>query len=163
MHLKEKIKRLIKEKRGQASLVFSLALMLFLAIVFSVCFIFFQALILIQNVQNSSQIALDTYTSQTATIISDSVKNGNDLTDGVQTKRFEEMLENQLALDDSLSCYYDDGKLKYSIQEISLSGERGDKLETKAEITINYPLYFMGKEMTSINGTIPISSNYYLI
>lgn len=162
MQVIQKMKKTLQNNQGQANLVFSLALMMFLVIVFSVCVMFTQALYIIQNVADSSQIALDTYTSQMSASISDSIKNGNDITDGVQTQKYAKLLEQQLILDDNLSCYYDDEKLKYQIQDIELSCQRSNQLETKAEITLNYPLYFMGAPVTSFNKTITVNSHYYL-
>lgn len=162
MRVAKRAKRILKNKRGQANLVFSLGLMLFLAVIFSICMMFVQAVVVVQNVVNCSQIALDTYTSQSSVQIASSIKNGHDLSDKTDTEAYTDLLQEQLFLDDELSCYYENDALKYQLQDVQLTVQMADKLQTTATITIDYPLYLASVPVTTFHKTFSIESRYYL-
>lgn len=137
-------------------------LCLVLLMIFYLVFVYTEAASVTSNVQHTTQRVLDKYTSQMSTEIDSSIKNGHDYTDNLDSDLFEADLKQELNLTDDGCCYYSSSLIKYKLEDIKLSYDQQNHLQTVATIQVYYPFYFMGKEVIAARPTIQVRSDYKL-
>ncbi len=158
--MRKRLKQLLVSKRGAAGTILSVFFALFLAMVISVCAVYIEGMVLINNVIKTAQVSLDTYVTHSSAAISSSIKSGHDYTKSLNSSAYESQLEEDLFLDDDLSCQYEDGKLRYQLSDIHLRFLKTDQLSVTATFQLNYPLYFADVKITEIDKPVTIESRY---
>ena len=111
--------------------------------------------------RENAKVVLDSFLAQNSTEIYNSIKQGNDYTEVIDTEEFRTSLISfcTLEIEDGMLYSYDaDGKELYHITEPVLSFREANELELVVNYTILIPLWFAGHQFPSANIPIEVTS-----
>ncbi len=152
--------QILKSKKGE-SYVPVCVLILVIVMIFSGIFVYASAVSLIDTSRENSKVVLDSFVTQNATRIYDSIKQGNDYTESVNPQEFTDALCDFCTLDETASRLYSydsEGNLKYSMTYPEMSFGQENELEIVIHYTISVPIYFAGQKIDTANVPIEIVS-----
>lgn len=112
-------------------------------------------------IRENTKVVLDSFLTQNSTEIYNSIKQGNDYTEVIDTEEFRTSLISfcTLEIEDGMLYSYDaDGKELYHITEPVLSFREANELEFVVNYTISIPLWFAGRQFPSANIPIEVTS-----
>ena len=111
----------------------------------------------------NARIVLDNFVMQNSIEIYDSIKNGNDFTEAVDTDEYIDSLCSYNSLDfrgNMLYCVGENGKQKYRMTIPNLSLTEGNRLKIAAKYEITVPLYFAGIKVHNVTVPITVESKF---
>ena len=111
--------------------------------------------------RENTKVVLDSFLTQNSTEIYNSIKQGNDYTEVIDTEKFRTSLISfcTLEIENGMLYSYDaDGKELYHITEPVLSFREANELEFVVNYTISIPLWFAGHQFPSANIPIEVTS-----
>ena len=111
--------------------------------------------------RENTKVVLDSFLTQNSTEIYNSIKQGNDYTEVIDTEEFRTSLISfcTLEIENGMLYSYDaDGKELYHITEPVLSFREANELELVVNYTISIPLWFAGHQFPSANIPIEVTS-----
>ena len=111
--------------------------------------------------RENTKVVLDSFLTQNSTEIYNSIKQGNDYTEVIDTEEFRTSLISfcTLEIEDGMLYSYDaDGKELYHITEPVLSFREANELEFVVNYTISIPLWFADHQFPSANIPIEVTS-----
>lgn len=111
--------------------------------------------------RENTKVVLDSFVTQNSTEIYNSIKQGNDYTEVIDTEEFRTSLISFCTLeieDGKLYSIDGDGKELYHITEPVLGFREANELELVVNYTISVPLYFAGIEFPAANIPIEVTS-----
>lgn len=134
--------------------VFMLILMMFV----SAIFMYSSAVSVVRMTRNNTKAVLDSYITANSIAIYGNIKQGNDLTDVIDNKAFNNDFISFCSLEkngDVLISKDSDGNTQYSMTEPVLTFTAGSELDITVRFTIDIPIKFGGKTVT--NARIPVT------
>ena len=151
---------LLKSKRAEGYIVPCVLIIIFVAI-FSIIFTYAATITKVNVMRENTKVVLDSFVTQNSTEIYNSIKQGNDYTEILNTNEFRTKLISfcTLEIKDGMLYSYDaDGKELYHITEPVLSFREANELELVVNYTISIPMWFAGNQFPSANIPIEITS-----
>lgn len=112
-------------------------------------------------IRENTKVVLDSFVTQNSTEIYNSIKQGNDYTEAIDTEEFRTSLISfcTLEIENGMLYSYDaDGKELYHITEPIFSFREVNELELVVNYTISIPLWFAGHQFPSANIPIEVTS-----
>ena len=152
--------KILKNKKAE-SYVPVCVLILVIVMIFSGMFVYASAVSLIDTSRENCKVVLDSFVTQNATRIYDSIKQGNDYTEVIDAEEFRTSLKSfcTLEIENGMLYSYDtDGKELYRITEPILSFRNENELELVVNYTVSIPIWFAGTQFTSANIPIEVTS-----
>lgn len=151
---------LLKSKKAEGYILPCVLIIIFVAI-FSIIFTYSASITKINVMRENTKVVLDSFVTQNSTEIYNSIKQGNDYTEILDTDEFRTELISfcTLEINDGMLYSYDaDGKELYHITEPILSFREANELELVVNYTITIPMWFAGNQFPSANIPIEVSS-----
>lgn len=152
--------KLLKSKKAEGYITPCVLIIVFVAI-FSIIFTYSASVSKVKLMRENTKVVLDSFLTQNSTEIYNSIKQGNDYTEAVDTEEFRTSLISfcTLEIEDGMLYSYDaDGKELYHITEPVLSFREANELEFVVNYTISIPLWFAGHQFPSANIPIEVTS-----
>lgn len=152
--------KILKNKKAE-SYVPVCVLILVIVMIFSGIFVYASAVSVIDTSRENCKVVLDSFVTQNATRIYDSIKQGNDYTESVNAEEFTDAFCDFCTLDETASelySYDSEGNLTYSLTKPILSFRQENQLEIVIHYTISVPIYFAGQKIDTANVPIEIVS-----
>lgn len=111
--------------------------------------------------RENTKVVLDSFVTQNATEIYNSIKQGNDYTEVIDTEKFCTSLISFCTLETDNGLLYSidaDGQELFHITEPTISFREANELELVVNYTLTIPMYFAGKEFPAVNIPIEVTS-----
>lgn len=151
---------LLKSKKAEGYILPCVLIIIFVAI-FSIIFTYSASITKVNVMRENTKVVLDSFVTQNSTEIYNSIKQGNDYTEILDTEEFRTELISFCTLetnDGMLYSYDADGKELYHITEPVLSFRESNELELVVNYTITIPMWFAGNQFPSANIPIEVTS-----
>ena len=152
--------KLLKSNKAEGYIVPCVLILIF-AMIFAMIFTYSASISKVNLMRENTKVVLDSFLTQNSTEIYNSIKQGNDYTEVVDTEEFRTSLISfcTLEIEDGMLYSYDaDGKELYHITEPVLSFREANELEFVVNYTISIPLWFAGHQFPSANIPIEVTS-----
>lgn len=150
----------LKNIKGESYLTPCVLIIVFVAI-FSMIFTYAASISKVNLIRENTKVVLDSFVTQNSTEIYNSIKQGNDYTEVIDTEEFRTSLISFCTLEiesGKLYSYDADGKELYHITEPVLSFSEANELELVVNYTISIPLWFADHQFPSANIPIEVTS-----
>lgn len=151
---------LLKSKKGEGYIVPCVLILVF-SMIFAIIFTYSASISKINLMIENTKVVLDSFVTENSTEIYNSIKQGNDYTEVIDTEKFRNSLIAfcTLELENGMLYSYDaDGQELYHITEPVLSFSKENELELVVKYTISIPLWFAGQQFPSANIPIEVTS-----
>lgn len=112
-------------------------------------------------IRENTKVILDSFVTQNSTEIYNSIKQGNDYTEVIDTEEFRTSLISFCTLETDNGLLYSidaDGQELFHITEPTISFREANELELVVNYTLTIPMYFAGKEFPAVNIPIEVTS-----
>lgn len=112
-------------------------------------------------IRENTKVILDSFVTQNSTEIYNSIKQGNDYTEVIDTEEFRTSLISFCTLETDNGLLYSidaDGQELFHITEPTISFREANELELVVNYTISIPLWFAGHQFPSANIPIEVTS-----
>lgn len=152
--------KIFKSNKGEGYIVPCVFILIF-AMIFAMIFTYSASISKVNLMRENTKVVLDSFLTQNSTEIYNSIKQGNDYTEAIDTEEFRTSLISfcTLEIEDGMLYSYDaDGKELYHITEPVLSFREANELEFVVNYTISIPLWFAGHQFPSANIPIEVTS-----
>lgn len=152
--------KILKSNNGEGYIVPCVFILIF-AMIFAMIFTYSASISKVNLMRENTKVVLDSFLTQNSTEIYNSIKQGNDYTEVIDTEEFRTSLISfcTLEIEDGMLYSYDaDGKELYHITEPMLSFREANELELVVNYTISIPLWFAGHQFPSANIPIEVTS-----
>ena len=152
--------KLLKSKKGDGYVTTCVFAVIFVSL-FSIIFTYASAFSKIELMRENTKVVLDSFVTQNATQIYNSIKQGNDYTESVDTEEFCTALISFCTLESEDGKLYSidaDGKEKFHITEPELRFREANELELVVTYTVSIPMWFAGKQFTAASVPIEVTS-----
>jgi len=129
--------------------------------IFSIIFTYSVCISKVNIIRENTKVVLDSFVTQNSTEIYNSIKQGNDYTEVIDTEEFRTSLISFCTFETENGMLYNydaDEKELYHITEPTLSFREANELELVVNYTISIPLWFAGHQFTSANIPIEVTS-----
>lgn len=150
----------LKNRKGEGYIVPCVFILIF-AMIFAMIFTYSASIAKVNLMRENTKVVLDSFVTQNSTEIYNSIKQGNDYTEVIDTEEFRTSLISfcTLEIENGMLYSYDaDGKELYHITEPVLSFREVNELELVVNYTISIPLWFAGHQFPSANIPIEVTS-----
>lgn len=150
----------LKNKKGEGYIVPCVFILIF-AMIFAMIFTYSASISKVNLMRENTKVVLDSFLTQNSTEIYNSIKQGNDYIEVIDTEEFRTSLISFCTLEiesGKLYSYDADGKELYHITEPVLSFREANELELVVNYTISIPLWFAGHQFPSANIPIEVTS-----
>lgn len=150
----------LKNNKGEGYIVPCVFILIF-AMIFAMIFTYSASITKVNLMRENTKVVLDSFLTQNSTEIYNSIKQGNDYTEVIDTEEFRTSLISfcTLEIENGMLYSYDaDGKELYHITEPTLSFREANELELVVNYTISIPLWFAGHQFPSANIPIEVTS-----
>lgn len=152
--------KLLKSTKAEGYITPCVLIIIFVMI-FSIIFTYSASISKVNIMRENTKVVLDSFVTQNSTEIYNSIKQGNDYTEAIDTEEFRTSLISfcTLEIENGMLYSYDaDGKELYRITEPILSFRNENELELVVTYTISIPMWFAGTEFASANIPIEVTS-----
>ena len=152
--------KLLKSTKAEGYITPCVLIIIFVMI-FSIIFTYSASISKVNLMRENTQVVLDSFVTQNSTEIYNSIKQGNDYTEAIDTEEFRTSLISfcTLEIENGMLYSYDaDGKELYRITEPVLSFRNENELELVVTYTISIPMWFAGTQFASANIPIEVTS-----
>ena len=152
--------KLLKSTKAEGYITPCVLIIIFVMI-FSIIFTYSASISKVNIMRENTKVVLDSFVTQNSTEIYNSIKQGNDYTEAIDTEEFRTSLISfcTLEIENGMLYSYDaDGKEMYRITEPILSFRNENELELVVTYTISIPMWFAGTEFASANIPIEVTS-----
>lgn len=150
----------LKNKKGEGYIVPCVFILIF-AMIFAMIFTYSASISKVNLMRENTKVVLDSFLTQNSTEIYNSIKQGNDYIEVIDTEEFRTSLISFCTLEIESGKLYSndaDGKELYHITEPVLSFREANELEFIVNYTISIPLWFAGHQFPSANIPIEVTS-----
>ena len=151
---------MLDNKKAEGYIVPCVFILIF-AMIFAMIFTYSASITKVNLMRENTKVVLDSFVTQNSTEIYNSIKQGNDYTEVIDTDEFRTSLISFCTFETEngmLYSYDADGKELYHITEPTLSFCEANELELVVNYTISIPLWFAGHQFTSANIPIEVIS-----
>ena len=145
--------KLLKSTKAEGYITPCVLIIIFVMI-FSIIFTYSASISKVNLMRENTKVVLDSFVTQNSTEIYNSIKQGNDYTEVIDTEEFRTSLISfcTLEIENGMLYSYDaDGKELYRITEPILTFRNENELELVVTYTISIPMWFAGTEFASAN------------
>ena len=152
--------KLLKSTKAEGYITPCVLIIIFVMI-FSIIFTYSASISKVTLMRENTKVVLDSFVTQNSTEIYNSIKQGNDYTEVIDTEEFRTSLISfcTLEIENGMLYSYDaDGKELYRITEPILTFRNENELELVVTYTISIPMWFAGTEFASANIPIEVTS-----
>lgn len=152
--------KLLKSTKAEGYITPCVLIIIFVMI-FSIIFTYSASISKVNLMRENTKVVLDSFVTQNSTEIYNSIKQGNDYTEVIDTEEFRTSLISfcTLEIENGMLYSYDaDGKELYRITEPVLSFRNENELELVVTYTISIPMWFAGTQFASANIPIEVTS-----
>lgn len=152
--------KLLKSTKAEGYITPCVLIIIFVMI-FSIIFTYSASISKVNLMRENTKVVLDSFVTQNSTEIYNSIKQGNDYTEVIDTEEFRTSLISfcTLEIENGMLYSYDaDGKELYRITEPILTFRNENELELVVTYTISIPMWFAGTEFASANIPIEVTS-----
>ena len=152
--------KLLKSTKAEGYITPCVLIIIFVMI-FSIIFTYSASISKVNLMRENTKVVLDSFVTQNSTEIYNSIKQGNDYTEAIDTEEFRTSLISfcTLEIENGMLYSYDaDGKELYRITEPILTFRNENELELVVTYTISIPMWFAGTEFASANIPIEVTS-----
>ena len=152
--------KLLKSMKAEGYITPCVLIIIFVSI-FSIIFTYAASISKVNLMRENTKVVLDSFVTQNSTEIYNSIKQGNDYTEAIDTEEFRTSLISfcTLEIENGMLYSYDaDGKELYRITEPTLSFRNENELELVVNYTISIPMWFAGTQFASANIPIEVTS-----
>ena len=152
--------KMLKSSKAEGYIVPCVFILIFVMI-FTMIFTYSASISKVEMMRENTKVVLDSFLTQNSTEIYNSIKQGNDYTEVIDTEEFRTSLISfcTLEIENGMLYSYDaDGKELYHITEPVLSFREANELEFVVNYTISIPLWFAGHQFPSANIPIEVTS-----
>lgn len=150
----------LKNKKGEGYIVPCVFILMF-AMIFAMIFTYSASISKVNLMRENTKVVLDSFVTQNATEIYNSIKQGNDYTEVIDTEEFCTSLISFCTLETDNGLLYSidaDGQELFHITEPTISFREANELELVVNYTLTIPMYFAGKEFPAVNIPIEVTS-----
>lgn len=148
--------KMLSSKKGEGYIV-PCVLILVIVILFLMIFNYAAAISKVNVVRENTKVVLDSFVTQNSTEIYNSIKQGNDYTDAVDSDEFRTSLMEFCTLENRSGKLYSmdsDGNEIYHISMPVLSFKESNQLELCVNFTVTVPIRLLND--TTITANIPL-------
>lgn len=152
--------KLLKSTKAEGYITPCVLIIIFVMI-FSIIFTYSASISKVNLMRENTKVVLDSFVTQNSTEIYNSIKQGNDYTEVIDTEEFRTSLISfcTLEIENGMLYSYDaDGKELYRITEPILTFRNENELELVVTYTISIPMWFAGTEFAFANIPIEVTS-----
>lgn len=152
--------KMLKSSKAEGYIVPCVFILIF-AMIFTMIFTYSTSISKVEMMRENTKVVLDSFVTQNSTEIYNSIKQGNDYTEAIDTEEFRTSLISFCTLEIENGKLYSndaDGKELYHITEPILSFREVNELELVVNYTISIPLWFAGHQFPSANIPIEVTS-----
>lgn len=129
--------------------------------IFSIIFTYSGTISKVNIMKENTKVVLDSFVTQNATEIYNSIKQGNDYTEVIDVEEFRTSLISFCTLEINNGMLYNtdaDGKELFHITEPQLSFRETNELELVVNYTISIPMWFAGNQIRTVVIPIEVTS-----
>ena len=158
------MRRLLTSKAGMSH-VKTAVLVLAAAMVFSVVFLYTSIMTIVQASRDQTRRVLDDFVMHNSIGIFDHLKNGDDLSEDLDTLFYRSEICSAFSLDisgDSLYAVSDQGSVEYVISHPQVDYEVQNTLQLRASYDLTIPIRFAGNRLFDLKIPIVVKSYYVL-
>ena len=137
-------------------------LIIVIATIFSGILTYASAISKVNIIRENSKIVLDSFVTENAVEIYNSIKQGNDFTEALNEDKYRTSLKEFCTLDvngTKMYSYDSEGNEMYSITAPELSFETENELELQVGYTVYVPIRFMGVTVSTANIPVEVTSD----
>ena len=152
--------KMLKSSKAEGYIVPCVFILIFVMI-FTMIFTYSASISKVEMMRENTKVVLDSFVTQNSTEIYNSIKQGNDYTEVIDTEEFRTSLISFCTLEIENGMLYSndaDGKELYHITEPTLSFREENELELVVNYTISIPLWFAGHQFPSANIPLEVTS-----
>ena len=152
--------KMLKSSKAEGYIVPCVFILIF-AMIFTMIFTYSASISKVEMMRENTKVVLDSFVTQNSTEIYNSIKQGNDYTEVIDTEEFRTSLISFCTLEIENGMLYSndaDGKELYHITEPTLSFREVNELELVVNYTISISLWFAGHQFPSANIPIEVTS-----
>lgn len=152
--------KLLKSTKAEGYIVPCVFILIF-AMIFAMIFTYSASISKVNLMRENTKVVLDSFVTQNATEIYNSIKQGNDYTEVIDTEEFRTSLISFCTLeieDGKLYSYDADGQELFHITEPTISFREANELELVVNYTLTIPMYFAGTEFPAVNIPVEVTS-----
>lgn len=149
-------------KRGEGY-IFPCVMIVILCMIMSVLIYFLCTASMIRSMKHNSEVVFDSYITKNAIEIYDSVKQGNDYTESIDSTEYVTDLCRFCTLEKRsilLYNYDSNGKVKFYMTTPRISFVESKTLKIRVSYTMYVPIYFNGTRITTAIIPIEIKSSF---
>lgn len=152
----------MKRKSGEGCIEICIFTVIF-CIILSVMISFISTVEIIRQTKRNSRVVLDSFVMNNSVDIYDSLKQGEDTVEILDTEKFISDFCSFNSLQKGTDCliYTDEhGNKEYSLSKPQMEFTSENRMKIKISYTVNVPLTFAGIKIAEANVPIAVTSNY---
>lgn len=152
--------KLLKSNKAEGYIVPCVFILIF-AMIFAMIFTYSASISKVNLMRENTKVVLDSFLTQNSTEIYNSIKQGNDYTEAIDTEEFRTSLISfcTLEIDNGMLYSIDaDGQELFHISEPTLGFREANELELVVNYTITVPMWFAGNEFPAVSIPIEVTS-----
>lgn len=152
--------KVLMSKKGEGYIT-ACVLIIVMSMLFAVTFTYAASLSKVKMMRENTKVVLDSFVTQNATQIYDSIKQGNDYTEAINADDFYTSLISFCTLESRNGKLYSldaSGNEQLYITDLELSFRDENELELVVEYTVNTLLSFAGKQFAAASVPVEITS-----
>lgn len=152
----------MRNKRGEGYIL-TCIIVLVVCMLLSVFITFATTVNMVRMTKRNSQIVLDSFVMENSILIYNSIKNGNDYTNELQTDVYIDNLCSFCTFEenaDYLYAYSSDGVLKYKLSRPEIFFSTEGELKIYTQYTVYIPVGFGGATVTMAQVPITVESKF---
>lgn len=151
---------ILKSKLGEGYIV-PCVLILVIVILFLMIFNYAAAISKVNVIRENTKVVLDSFVTQNSTEIYNSIKQGNDYTEAIDSVEFRTSLMEFCTLEKRSGKLYSidgDGNEKYHISMPALSFKESNQLELCVNFTVTVPIRLLNESTITANIPLEVTS-----
>ena len=153
----KKIKAILQNKQGSSSLIYSVAILIFLCVLTLAVIVTLQFRNLSLELYRTANASLEEYIVVQARNNIDSIKNGHNYLPYIDEDEFVEYLANAIGVDENLQGKTANGR-SFEISNLELAFDVSNKMDTKVQFDLTMPVIVSGITFPPFETTVVIHS-----
>lgn len=151
---------MLKNKKGEIYVLVCVFVLVVMT-VFSVTFVYASAVTEVKVQKANTEIVFDSFVSNNSIIIFNNIKQGKNATDGIDVNQFRTALKEFCTFAESGGKYYSmnaNGSERFDMTVPEMGFIENEKLELFVTFTMNIPIHFAGKTVTTAHIPVKVTS-----
>ncbi len=151
----KKIKSIITDKKGSSSLIYSMAILIFLCLLTLAIIVTIQFRSLALDIQNTAETTLEYYITEQSIENYNSIKNGHSYTASFDENEYIQMLCEALGVDENLKGYTASGR-SFEIDNLLIYFANENQLDAMVSFNLIMPVEVCGMEFDGLDTNIVV-------